>query len=35
VIGKFTQFKIRKGKPPARVDSCLAPGTQKPMQCPA
>jgi hypothetical protein len=35
VIGKFTQFKIRKGKPPARVDGCLAPGTTKPTQCPA
>jgi hypothetical protein len=34
VIGKFTQFRIRKGKPPARVDSCLAPGTTKQTQCP-
>jgi hypothetical protein len=35
VIGKYTRFKIRKGKPPARVDSCLAPGSTKPVQCPS
>jgi hypothetical protein len=34
LIGKFTQFRIRKGKPPTRIDSCLAPGTTKQTRCP-
>jgi hypothetical protein len=34
VIGKYTRFRIRKGKPPARQDSCLIPGTPKPVACP-
>jgi hypothetical protein len=35
VIGKYTRFRIRKGKPPARQDSCLIPGTPQPVSCPA
>jgi hypothetical protein len=35
-IGKYTVFKIRKGRrPPIRVDSCLMPGSLKPIACPA
>jgi hypothetical protein len=33
-IGKFTRFKIRKGKPPLRNDLCLTPGAQAPEACP-
>jgi PKD repeat protein len=32
-IGKFTSLKIRRGKPPKRVDRCLMPGSMKPVQC--
>jgi hypothetical protein len=35
VIGKYTRFRIRKGKAPARQDSCLIPGTPKPVSCPS
>jgi YD repeat-containing protein len=34
-IGKFTQFVMKKRRPPARIDRCLAPGSLKPVQCPA
>jgi PKD repeat protein len=33
-IGKYTRFKIRKGRPPARVDRCLLPGQRRPLECP-
>jgi PKD repeat protein len=33
-IGKFTQFKIRKGAAPARKDLCLRPGSSKGSRCP-
>jgi hypothetical protein len=33
-IGKYTRFRIRTGKPPARVDRCILPGSGKPMRCP-
>jgi PKD repeat protein len=33
-IGKYTRFQIRRGKPPARVDRCMLPGSGKPMRCP-
>jgi hypothetical protein len=33
-IGKFTRFKIRKGKPPLRNDLCLTPGAPAPGACP-
>ncbi len=35
VIGKYTRFRIRKGKPPARQDLCLIPGGVAPVPCPA
>jgi hypothetical protein len=35
VIGKYTRFRIRRGKPPARQDSCLIPGNPKPVSCPS
>jgi hypothetical protein len=34
MVGKYTRFKIKKGRPPARIDRCLAPGTTKPTLCP-
>jgi hypothetical protein len=33
MIGKYTRFKIRKGKAPARIDRCLMPGSTKPVRC--
>ena len=33
-IGKYTRFRIRAGKPPARVDRCLMPGRARPVRCP-
>ena len=32
-IGKYTRFRIRAGKPPARVDRCLMPGSSRPVRC--
>jgi hypothetical protein len=34
-IGKFTEFRIRKGTAPARTDRCLEPGRALPVLCPA
>jgi PKD repeat protein len=34
-IGKYTRFRVRGGRPPARADRCLAPGSRVPMRCPA
>jgi hypothetical protein len=34
-IGKYTKFRFRSGKPPARTDRCLMPGSWTPAQCPA
>jgi PKD domain len=34
-IGKYTRFKIRRGKSPARSDMCLVPGSGRPLVCPA
>jgi hypothetical protein len=35
-IGKYTVFKIRKGRqPPIRDDSCLMPGSLRPIACPS
>ena len=34
LIGKYTQFTIRKRKAPVRVDSCLMPGSSRPAKCP-
>jgi hypothetical protein len=33
-IGKYTRFRVRRSKPPARTDRCLAPGARAPMRCP-
>ena len=33
-IGKFTRFRIRRGKVPRRTDRCLMPGSTRPIQCP-
>jgi PKD repeat protein len=35
VIGKYTRFRIRRSKPPARQDLCMVPGTTKPAPCPS
>ena len=35
VIGKYTRFRIRKSKPPARQDLCMVPGSTKPAPCPS
>lgn len=32
-LGKYTRFRIRAGKPPARVDRCLMPGSNRPVRC--
>jgi hypothetical protein len=34
-IGKYTRFRIRKGRTPARVDRCLMPGSKAPVACPS
>jgi hypothetical protein len=34
-IGKYTLFKIVKHRTPVRVDGCVLPGSQKPVDCPA
>jgi PKD domain-containing protein len=33
-VGKYTRFRIRKGRPPSRVDRCLLPGAKRPTACP-
>ena len=35
VIGKYTRFRIRAGRAPARTERCLMPGAAKPSACPA
>jgi hypothetical protein len=32
-IGKYTRFRIRRGRSPSRVDRCLVPGAQRPLRC--
>ncbi len=34
-IGKYTRFTVRRGKLPARLDTCLSPDGVKPMSCPS
>jgi PKD repeat protein len=34
-IGKYTRFRIRRGKPPDRADRCTRPGVRLPVRCPA
>jgi hypothetical protein len=33
--GKRVRILIRRGKPPLRTDSCIAPGGSKPIPCEA
>ena len=33
-IGKYTRFRIRRGRAAARVDACVAPGAGRPSTCP-
>jgi PKD repeat protein len=33
-VGKYTRLRIRRGKPPARVDRCVTSVTRKPFPCP-
>jgi hypothetical protein len=33
-IGKYTRFRIRRGRAPARVDSCFVAGERRPSACP-
>jgi hypothetical protein len=34
-VGKYSRFTIRRGKPPARKDACVAPGSTRPSACPS
>jgi PKD repeat protein len=34
-IGKYTRFRIRAGRVPARRDRCLRPGSSRPSPCPS
>jgi len=34
-VGKYTRFRFRSGKAPARSDSCLLPGSWAPAECPS
>jgi PKD repeat protein len=34
-IGKYTRFRVRNGRPPARRDSCLPPAGTTPIPCPS
>jgi hypothetical protein len=34
-IGKYTRFAVRRGKLPARLDTCLSPAGIKPIACPS
>jgi hypothetical protein len=34
-VGKYTKFRFRAGKAPARTDRCLMPGSWAPADCPA
>jgi hypothetical protein len=34
-IGKYTRFRLRRGRLPERVDMCLDPAGIKPLVCPS
>jgi PKD repeat protein len=34
-VGKYTRFRIRRGRVPARRDRCLPPGGTSPIRCPS
>ena len=33
-VGKYTRFRIRRGAPPERADSCARHGSARPIRCP-
>jgi hypothetical protein len=33
-IGKYSRFRIRRGKVPLKRNLCLRPGARKPTRCP-
>ena len=33
-IGKHVRLRIRDGRPPARIDACVLPGSRAPVECP-
>jgi hypothetical protein len=33
-VGKYTRFRIRRGAPPQRADSCARHGSERPIRCP-
>jgi hypothetical protein len=35
VIGKYTRLRVRKGRPPARLDRCMLPGRRASVPCPS
>jgi PKD repeat protein len=35
VIGRYTRFSVRQGRPPARIERCLQPRARGPSRCPA
>jgi hypothetical protein len=34
LVGKYVRLTVRAGKPPARRDACLLPGSRRPVACP-
>jgi len=34
-IGKYTRFKVLKGKPPTRLDACVVGVARRPTRCPS
>jgi hypothetical protein len=33
-MGKYTRFRVRSGRVPARIDRCMQPGERAPVRCP-
>jgi hypothetical protein len=33
-LGKYTRFRIRRGRPPSRADRCAVTGVRRPVRCP-
>jgi hypothetical protein len=33
-IGRYIRYRIRSGRPPARLDRCVRPGSRRPAPCP-
>jgi PKD domain len=34
-VGKYTRLRVRRGKPPARIDRCVLPSAERPAACPS